>query len=95
MFLEVALIDVQPGSEDAFAEGYREVKPALAASTGLRSIRMTHGVERPTRYVLLVEWDSLADHEAFRRSERFAIWRGGIGPYFAEPPLVEHYTDID
>lgn len=55
---------------------------------------MTHGVETPTRFVLLVEWDSIADHEGFRNSERFAIWRGGIGPHFANPPHVEHFTDV-
>jgi heme-degrading monooxygenase HmoA len=94
MVLEVALIDVQPGSEAAFEVGFREVRWALADSPGCQSIRMTHGIETPTRFVLLVEWDSLDAHEGFRQSERFAIWRGGIGPYFAQPPHVEHFADL-
>jgi quinol monooxygenase YgiN len=57
---------------------------------------MTHGIERPTRFVLLVEWDSVEAHEVnFRQTERFGRWRGLIGPYFASPPLVEHYEDVD
>jgi heme-degrading monooxygenase HmoA len=95
MVLEVALIDVTPGSEDAFEKGYRDVKNALTRSPGLLSIRMTHGVETPTRFVLLVEWESVDAHQAFRNSDRFAIWRGGIGPYFAQAPHVEHFADID
>jgi heme-degrading monooxygenase HmoA len=95
MVLEVALIDVPPGSEDAFVAGYRKVKSALMDSDGLISVRMTHGIETPTRFVLLAEWESVEAHQAFRESERFAIWRSGIGPHFAQPPLVEHFNDVD
>ena len=95
MVLEVALVDVQPGSEEAFKAGYSKVKSALVDSDGLISIRMTHGIETPTRFVLLVEWESVEAHQAFRESERFAIWRSGIGPHFAQPPHVEHFTDVD
>ena len=94
MVLEVALIDVRPGTEAAFEAGYRGVAAALADSEGLLSIRMTRGVETPTRFVLLVEWDSLQSHQAFRDFDRFAVWRGGIGPHFADPPHVEHVTDL-
>ncbi|MDQ1733188.1 MAG: hypothetical protein QOK10_3347 [Pseudonocardiales bacterium] len=95
MVLEVALIDVTPGAEDDFEAGYRQAKQALASSEGLRSIRMTHGIETPSRFVLLVEWDSLDAHQAFRDSDRFAVWRAGIGPHFAGPPHVEHFADLD
>ncbi|CAN5398150.1 antibiotic biosynthesis monooxygenase [soil metagenome] len=95
MVLEVALIDVVAGSEQAFEDGYRSVRSALADSPGLLSVRMTHGIESPTRFVLLVEWESLEAHQGFRDSERFAVWRSGIGPHFAQPPHVEHFADID
>jgi len=94
MVLEVALIDVRPGTEADFAAAYLTVRAAVAGSAGCRSVRMTHGVETPTRFVLLVEWDSLESHEQFRASERFTEWRAGIGPYFAAPPHVEHFTDL-
>ena len=93
MVLEVALIDVTPGSEPAFRDAYVQARSVLEASGG-RSIRMTQGVETPTRFVLLVEWDSVADHDAFRASERFGQWRALIGPHFAHPPHVEHFTDV-
>ncbi|HEU5270202.1 MAG TPA: antibiotic biosynthesis monooxygenase family protein [Jatrophihabitans sp.] len=94
MVLEVALIDVRPGTEADFETAYRKVRPAVADSPGCRNVRMTHGVETPTRFVLLVEWDSVERHEQFRASERFGRWRAGIGEYFAEPPRVEHFTDL-
>jgi heme-degrading monooxygenase HmoA len=95
MVLEVALIDVIPGQEDAFAAAYRLGHPALAGSPGCRSVRMTRGIESPSRFVLLVEWDSVEAHnENFRDTERFQTWRGHIGPYFANPPRVEHFLDV-
>jgi heme-degrading monooxygenase HmoA len=95
MVLEVADIQVQAGSEDAFAAAYREGREILSATPGCRSVRMTRGVETPTRHVLLVEWDSVEAHQVnFRETERFAQWRALIGPYFDGAPLVEHFTDL-
>ena len=95
MVLEVALIDITPGSEEAFAAAYRKGREVLATTPGCRSVRMTRGVETETRFVLLVEWDSVEAHEQnFRATDRFEQWRGHIGPHFANPPRVEHFTDV-
>jgi heme-degrading monooxygenase HmoA len=95
MVLEVALIDVQTGQEETFAKAYAEARPILAGTAGCLSIRMTQGIESPSRFVLLVEWESVEAHEQnFRGTERFGEWRALIGPHFAHPPLVEHFTDL-
>ena len=95
MVLEVALVDVIPGQEEAFVAAYRVGHPILAGTPGCRSVRMTRGVESASRFVLLVEWDSVDAHlENFRGTDRFTRWRGLIGQHFAKPPLVEHYIDI-
>ncbi|MFU8853485.1 antibiotic biosynthesis monooxygenase family protein [Micromonospora sp. SL1-18] len=95
MVLEVALIDVTPGQEDAFAAAYAQAHPILCGTDGCRSVRMTRGVESPSRFVLLVEWDSVEAHDVnFRQSERFQQWRALIGPHFANPPRVEHFLDV-
>ncbi len=96
MVLEVALIDVTPGEEDAFAAAYLGAREVLATTPGCRSVRMTRGIESPSRFVLLVEWDSVDAHEEnFRGTERFTTWRAAIGPYFDGPPDVQHATDVD
>jgi heme-degrading monooxygenase HmoA len=95
MVLEVALIDVRPGSEDAFAAAYAGARSLLDSTPGCRSVRMTRGIESPSRFVLLVEWDSVEAHdENFRATDRFTTWRELIGPHFANPPRVEHFTDV-
>lgn len=95
MVLEVALINVLPGSEDDFVAAYGKARETLTTTPGCRGVRMTRGIESPSRFVLLVEWDSVEAHEVnFRATERFTTWRGLIGPFFAQPPLVEHFVDI-
>jgi len=94
MVLEVALIDVTPGAEAAFGAAYAAGRDLITDTPGARSIRMTQGVETPTRFVLMVEWDSVEAHQVFRDSDRFPQWRGHIGPHLAGPPQVEHYVDL-
>lgn len=96
MVLEVATITVTPGAEEAFLASYRGARDVLAGTHGCRSVRLTRGVESPSTFVLLVEWDSVEAHEDnFRQTERFTAWREAIGPHFAAPPHVEHYADVD
>jgi heme-degrading monooxygenase HmoA len=93
MVLEVALIDVT--DPDAFAAAFRGAREVLATTPGCHSVRMTHGIESHDRFVLLVEWDSVEAHEAnFRATDRFGTWRAAIGPFFAQSPRVEHFTDV-
>ena len=95
MVLEVALISVKPGEEAAFEEAYRAGRDALASTPGCLSVRMTRGVESPSKAVLLVEWESVEAHEQnFRGTQRFTTWREHVGPFFAAPPRVEHYADV-
>ena len=94
MVLEVALIDVIPGTEAAFRASYAGARALLVDSPGCQRVRMTQGIETPTRFVLMVEWDDVPAHDAFRAGEGFSRWRALIGPHFAQPPRVEHFTDL-
>ena len=95
MVVEIALIDVKPGEEHQFAGAYEKARHHVASAPGCHWLRMTRGIESPSRFVLLVEWDSVAAHEDFRASDAFPQWRALIGPYFAAPPLVEHFEDVE
>ena len=48
-------------------------------------------IEKPPRYRLMAQWETLANHTVdFRGSEDFTAWRALVGQYFAAPPEVEH-----
>lgn len=94
MTLEIAVFDIAAGHEDAFTEAYDRARRLVADTDGCRSVRMTRGVESPSRFVLLVEWDSVDAHTRFREGAGFVEWRGLIRSHFAAAPVVEHYEDV-
>jgi heme-degrading monooxygenase HmoA len=94
MVLEIATFDITPGAEDDFAAAATQGLPLVADTSGYHWARLTRSVETPTRFVLLVEWDSVEAHQAFRDSDRFPRWRSLISPMFASPPQVEHGVDV-
>ena len=64
-----------------------------AVLAALLSWKVNHSIESPERYVLMIYWDSVDDHMVgFRQGPLFPQWRAIIGPFFAQPPQVEHFT---
>ena len=96
MTIEIADIRVRPETRDAFSEAItRAASTVLANACGYRRHRILACHESPGRFVLLVEWDSLEAHTVgFRQSPAFAEWRAIIGPFFTQPPLVEHFDVV-
>jgi heme-degrading monooxygenase HmoA len=94
MILEVADIRIHPDQHDAFEEAIqRGLDNVISKARGFRGFKVNKGVEHPQRYLLMIFWDTLEDHTVhFRQSPAFAEWRAIVGPYFAAPPVVEHFT---
>jgi len=93
MILELADIRIQPGQHAAFdAAIERGVTTVIAHAQGYRGYKVNKGIENPERYILQIFWDNLDDHMVgFRQSPAFAEWRAIVGPFFAGPPVVEHF----
>jgi len=95
MILEVAILSVNAGQEPAFEAAMAKAAPVIAGSNGYLGHELQRCLETPGRYVLLVQWQTLEAHTVgFRQSPAFGEWRQIIGPYFAEPPMVEHYERV-
>ncbi|HEX6887774.1 MAG TPA: antibiotic biosynthesis monooxygenase [Candidatus Nanopelagicales bacterium] len=94
MILETATISVTPGREDEFLAAVDGPgRAVLARAAGWQAITIHRGIERPSVFLLAIVWDTLEAHtEGFRGGPLFAEWRGVIGPFFAEPPQVEHWV---
>ena len=94
MILEIADIRIPPGKQAEFdAAIQRGVETVISQARGFRGYKVNKGVESPERYILMIYWDTLEDHTvAFRGGPLFAQWRAIVGPYFAQPPVVEHFT---
>lgn len=94
MILEVAEIRIPPGKQAEFDQAIQRALTTVAVrAKGVRGYKVHKGIESPERYVLQIVWDTLEDHTVgFRQSPLFTEWRAIIGPFFASPPLVEHFT---
>ncbi len=94
MILEVADIRIQAGRQAEFDAAIRRgLDTVIAKAKGFRGYKINKGVESPERYLLMIFWDSLEDHTiGFRGSPLFGEWRAIVGPLFAQPPQVEHFT---
>ena len=95
MTLEHALLDVLPGHEVEFEAAFDDARPLIARQSGFRSLRLERCIERPSRYLLLVEWDELEDHtEGFRPSPEYDRWRELLHRFYDPFPRVEHYEAV-
>ena len=95
MVLEHAVLDVIPGREDAFEEAFATAHPIIAGAAGFRWLRLERCVEQPSRYLLLVGWDRLADHtDGFRGSDAYQEWRRLLHHFYDPFPAVEHYRSV-
>ncbi|MGZ5274932.1 MAG: antibiotic biosynthesis monooxygenase family protein [Caldimonas sp.] len=94
MILEVADIRIPPGRNAEFdAAIARGLATVIARAEGYRSHRVVKGIESPERYLLMIWWETLEDHTVeFRGGPLFAEWRAIVGPFFAVPPSVEHFS---
>ncbi len=91
MITEIAALTIDPGRAEEFEAAVATAKPFFEAAKGCRGMSLERVVEDPARYRLIVLWDSVEDHMVtFRNSEAFQGWRRAAGPFFAEPPTVEH-----
>ena len=95
MILEVALLDVRPGQEADFEAAFRQASPIIAGMRGYVSHQLQRCLEQPSRYILLVNWETLEDHTVgFRQSAGYQEWKRLLHHFYDPFPTVEHYTKV-
>ncbi len=95
MITEFAEISVKPGTGQQFIAGVEASKLLFARAVGCHGLELHHSLEQPEHFVLLVKWDSVADHmEKFRNSADFQTWRANVGPFFEGAPKVWHSATV-
>ncbi len=95
MIYELAMIEVKQGLGPEFQAAVQEARALFEKATGFGSMSLLHSIEHPTRYHLLVQWETVENHMVdFRSSHAFGRWRELIGPYLASAPIVEHAYSV-
>jgi heme-degrading monooxygenase HmoA len=95
MILEVAVLDVKSGRGQEFEVVFGEAQRIISSMPGYISHQLQKCIERPGRYLLLVNWRSLEDHTiGFRKSGQYQEWRRLLHDFYEPFPEVEHYTGV-
>ena len=95
MILEVAILDVKSGEEERFEAVFNEAQNIISGMNGYISHQLQNCIERPNRYILLVNWQTLEDHtDGFRNSQEYQEWKNLLHHFYDPFPKVEHYEMI-
>ena len=92
MILEAAILDVISGKEKEFESAFAKASPIIAGMNGYISHQLQHCIEAPTRFLLLVQWETLEAHTiGFRGSAEYQEWRKLLHHFYDPFPVVQHY----
>ncbi|KJY92000.1 MULTISPECIES: antibiotic biosynthesis monooxygenase family protein [Vibrio] len=95
MILEVAILDVKPDMEKDFEQNFAKAQAIISSMKGYVSHQLQRCIENPGRYILLVNWQTLEDHEiGFRQSAEYQEWKALLHHFYDPFPTVEHYESV-
>ncbi|RVU00066.1 antibiotic biosynthesis monooxygenase [Mucilaginibacter limnophilus] len=95
MILEVAILNLIPGSEDDFVLAFAKAQSIISSMPGYISHKLKRCLENESRFILLVEWQTLEDHTVgFRQSAQYQEWKSLLHHFYNPFPVVEHYEEV-
>lgn len=95
MILEQAILNIKPGQSDVFEETFKEAQKIISSKKGYIHHDVLKCIEEENKYLLLVEWETLEDHEiGFRKSAEYQDWKKLMHHFYDPFPVVEHYESV-
>ena len=97
MIVEVGLFRIDPARAPEFAPVAEDIRSAFGRGEipGLHSFHMAPALEDQGRWVVLVAWDSVTDHESFVASTEGERQRVLLAQFMTEDPEVFHVSLSD
>ncbi len=92
MILEVAILNIKKGLSEEFEDAFKKAASIISSMKGYISHQLKKCIEKEDKYILLVNWETIEDHEIeFRKSEEYQQWKGLLHDFYKPFPTVEHY----
>lgn len=92
MILEVAILNIKTGQSKAFENAFKKAQEIIASMNGCISHELKKCIEQEDKYILLVNWETVEDHESgFRKSNEYKEWKSLLHHFYEPFPTVEHY----
>ncbi|MEL6303521.1 MAG: antibiotic biosynthesis monooxygenase [Bacteroidota bacterium] len=93
MILEVAILNVKEGMTSEFEGNFDKASSIISARSGYVNHELKKCLEIPNQYILLVNWETLEDHEeGFRKSTEYQEWKKLLHHFYEPFPEVYHYS---
>jgi len=94
MILEIAILNVTNGKEKEFEKAFGEAQKIIMSIPGYVNHNLKRSSDYPSRYLLMVKWNKLEDHQiGFRKSEQYQVWKKMLHHFYNPVPKVEYYDD--
>jgi len=92
LILEVAILTVKEGLSEAFEINFKKAESIISSMKGYISHELKKCIEKEDKYILLVNWETIEDHEVgFRQSDEYQEWKTLLHHFYEPFPTVEHY----
>ncbi len=92
MILEVATLNIKKGLSADFEINFKKAERIISSMKGYISHQLKKCVEQDNKYMLLVNWETIENHEiGFRQSEEYQEWKQLLHHFYEPFPIVEHY----
>ncbi|MCK5402341.1 MAG: antibiotic biosynthesis monooxygenase, partial [Flavobacteriaceae bacterium] len=83
MILEVAILNIKKGLSTEFEISFGKAKDIISSKNGYISHQLKKCIEQEDKYVLLVNWETIEDHEiGFRKSEEYNQWKALLHHFY-------------
>ena len=93
MILEVAILNIKEGLSQEFEKTFLVAQEIISSMKGYISHQLKKCIEEDDKYILLVHWETIEDHEiGFRQSEEYQQWKALLHRFYEPFPTVEHYV---
>ena len=92
MKVEHALLRISADAAAGFEASMARALPIIESARGCHGAEVRRQVEDPSVYLLLVRWESVEAHLAFRESDLFESWRTLTHLWYVEVPQVSHFS---
>jgi heme-degrading monooxygenase HmoA len=92
MILEVAILNIKKEQSEAFEKAFHLAENIISSMKGYINHQLKKCIEENDKYILLVNWKTLEDHEiGFRQSEQYQQWKTLLHHFYEPFPTVQHY----
>lgn len=95
MILEVAILKIKPEKNLEFEAAFEQATTIISSMPGYINHDLKKCIEVDNQYILLVNWQTLDDHEVgFRKSKQYQTWKKLLHHFYDPLPTVEHYISL-